>query len=66
MPKGVPVATVAINGAMNAAILAAQIIGLTEKAVKEKQKLMKIMGIRKKAKHKTFFEELEEIDKKAA
>ena len=28
MPKGVPVATVAINGAANAAILAAQIVGL--------------------------------------
>ena len=36
MPKGVPVATVAINGAMNASILAAQIIGITEKEVREK------------------------------
>lgn len=36
MPKGVPVATVAINGAMNAGILAAQIIGITEKDVREK------------------------------
>jgi 5-(carboxyamino)imidazole ribonucleotide mutase len=36
MPKGVPVATVAINGAMNAAILAAQIIGVADSKVKEK------------------------------
>ncbi|MEI7941736.1 MAG: 5-(carboxyamino)imidazole ribonucleotide mutase [Candidatus Riflemargulisbacteria bacterium] len=36
MPKGVPVATVAINGAMNAGILAAQIIGITEKVVRDR------------------------------
>ncbi|MDD4526552.1 MAG: 5-(carboxyamino)imidazole ribonucleotide mutase [Candidatus Margulisbacteria bacterium] len=36
MPKGVPVATVAINGAMNSAILAAQMIGISNSAVKEK------------------------------
>ncbi len=36
MPKGVPVATVAINGAMNAGILAAQIIGITEKDVRDR------------------------------
>jgi 5-(carboxyamino)imidazole ribonucleotide mutase len=36
MPTGVPVATVAINGAKNAAILAAQIIALSDNAVKEK------------------------------
>lgn len=34
MPKGVPVATVAINGAQNAAILAAQIVALKDKKVK--------------------------------
>jgi len=33
MPAGVPVATVALNGARNAGILAAQIIGANEKAV---------------------------------
>ena len=33
MPKGVPVATVAINGAANAAILASQIVGLSNKDV---------------------------------
>ncbi len=33
MPKGVPVATVAIGNAANAALLAARIIALTEPAV---------------------------------
>ncbi|HET6611481.1 MAG TPA: 5-(carboxyamino)imidazole ribonucleotide mutase [Kofleriaceae bacterium] len=33
MPSGVPVATVAVNGAANAAILAAQIIGVTDAEV---------------------------------
>ncbi|HRJ30799.1 MAG TPA: 5-(carboxyamino)imidazole ribonucleotide mutase [Cyclobacteriaceae bacterium] len=33
MPSGVPVATVALNGARNAGILAAQIIGSTDKAL---------------------------------
>lgn len=36
MPAGVPVATVALNGAQNAGILAAQIIGVTDAAVQEK------------------------------
>jgi 5-(carboxyamino)imidazole ribonucleotide mutase len=33
MPPGVPVATVAINGAKNAGILAAQILGASDPAV---------------------------------
>ncbi|MCL2014344.1 MAG: 5-(carboxyamino)imidazole ribonucleotide mutase [Oscillospiraceae bacterium] len=36
MPKGVPVATVAIDGAENAAILAVQIIGVSDKAIADK------------------------------
>lgn len=36
MPPGIPVATVAINGAKNAAILAASIIGVSNKEVREK------------------------------
>lgn len=36
MPGGVPVATVAINGAKNAGILAAQIIASSDTALKEK------------------------------
>jgi 5-(carboxyamino)imidazole ribonucleotide mutase len=33
MPPGIPVATVAINGAQNAGILAAQILGASDEAV---------------------------------
>ena len=36
MPGGVPVATVALNGAKNAGILAAQIVGTSEPEVLEK------------------------------
>lgn len=36
MPKGVPVATVAVNGAFNAGILAAQIIGAGDPAVRDR------------------------------
>lgn len=35
MPKGIPVATVAVKGAANAAILAAEIIALTKPEVRE-------------------------------
>jgi 5-(carboxyamino)imidazole ribonucleotide mutase len=36
MPRGVPVATVAINGSKNAGILAAQIIGLKDSDIQKK------------------------------
>ena len=36
MPSGVPVATVAINGSANAAILAAQILALSDESLAEK------------------------------
>ena len=36
MPSGVPVATVAIGGAQNAALLAAQILGVTDETIAEK------------------------------
>ena len=36
MPRGVPVATVAIDGAENAAVLAAQIIGVRDEGVRAK------------------------------
>ncbi|MEE8637603.1 MAG: 5-(carboxyamino)imidazole ribonucleotide mutase [Candidatus Margulisiibacteriota bacterium] len=42
MPSGVPVATVAIDGAKNAAILAAQILALKYPALKSKLKKYKI------------------------
>ena len=36
MPSGIPVATVAINGAKNAGILAATILGATDESMREK------------------------------
>ncbi|MBO4851904.1 MAG: 5-(carboxyamino)imidazole ribonucleotide mutase [Prevotella sp.] len=36
MPPGIPVATVGVNGALNAAILAAEILALTDAAVADK------------------------------
>jgi 5-(carboxyamino)imidazole ribonucleotide mutase len=36
MPSGVPVATVALNGARNAGILAAQILGASDEKIREK------------------------------
>ena len=36
MPSGVPVACVAINGAKNAAILAVQIMGAGDEALRQK------------------------------
>ena len=36
MPNGVPVATVALNGAKNAGILAAQVIGLSDEVITQK------------------------------
>lgn len=41
MPSGVPVATVAIDGAVNAALLAAQILALEEPALSNRLKQMK-------------------------
>lgn len=51
MPPGVPVATVGINGAKNAAVLAVQILALSddelaEKLISEKQKMAE--GVREK------------------
>lgn len=36
MPGGIPVATVAVNGGLNAGILAARILGISDKEVSEK------------------------------
>lgn len=36
MPAGIPVATVAINGAKNAGLLAARIVGTSDKTIQEK------------------------------
>ncbi|MCL6611835.1 MAG: 5-(carboxyamino)imidazole ribonucleotide mutase [Peptococcaceae bacterium] len=51
MPAGIPVATVAINGARNAGILAAQIIGVKDQAVRrrvEEYKAGLAAGVEKK------------------
>ncbi|MBQ1684365.1 MAG: 5-(carboxyamino)imidazole ribonucleotide mutase [Clostridia bacterium] len=51
MPSGVPVATVAIDGAANAAILAAQILAVSEPALHEKLNSMRVSmaeAVRKK------------------
>jgi len=47
MPGGVPVATVALNGAKNAGILAAQILGASNKSIGRKLDAFKI-SLRKK------------------
>jgi 5-(carboxyamino)imidazole ribonucleotide mutase len=38
MPKGVPVATVAIDGARNAGLLAARILAITDSGLRERLK----------------------------
>jgi 5-(carboxyamino)imidazole ribonucleotide mutase len=47
MPAGVPVATVALNGAKNAGILAAQILGVADKNISRKLDAFK-RGLQKK------------------
>jgi 5-(carboxyamino)imidazole ribonucleotide mutase len=47
MPSGVPVATVALNGAKNAGILAAQILGSENKAIAKRLEAFKV-DLRKK------------------
>ena len=42
MPKGIPVATVAIDGAANAALLAAQILAVADDALADKLAAMKV------------------------
>lgn len=59
MPGGVPVATVALNGAKNAGILAAQIIGSTDKCVLDKVILYK-EGLKEKV-----IKGAEEVQKKS-
>ena len=41
MPSGIPVATVAVNGAKNAALLAAQILALSDDVLADKLAQMK-------------------------
>lgn len=54
MPPGVPVATVAINGARNAGILAAQIIATSDTRLQEEMKKFKVkLTEESRAKNKT-------------
>jgi 5-(carboxyamino)imidazole ribonucleotide mutase len=61
MPSGIPVATVALNGAQNAAILAAQILAHTDAQIAEKLKAFKI---KLKKKVEKSVHELEKVDYK--
>lgn len=61
MPDGIPVATVAINGAKNAGILAAQILGLSDSKVAESLSKFKT-GLKTKVEAKS--KELGEIGHK--
>jgi len=58
MPPGIPVATVAINGALNAGILAVQMLALSDEALAEKFAQYK-NGLRKKIEKAN--EELKEV-----
>ena len=51
MPTGIPVATVAVNGAENAAVLAAEMLALSDDGLKEQLRAMKdimLEGVEKK------------------
>jgi 5-(carboxyamino)imidazole ribonucleotide mutase len=60
MPSGVPVATVALNGAKNAGILAAQIIGASDPELAQR---LQVYKQELKAKVMQMVEEVEEADK---
>lgn len=47
MPSGMPVATVAVNGAANAALLAVQILAVTDEALAEKLAAARAQGAEK-------------------
>jgi 5-(carboxyamino)imidazole ribonucleotide mutase len=57
MPNGVPVATVAVNAAQNAGILAAQIIGTSDKAI-----FTKLSAFKEELKEKVM-KSLDEVEK---
>jgi 5-(carboxyamino)imidazole ribonucleotide mutase len=62
MPSGVPVATVAIGGAQNAALLAAQILGVTDETIAAKLASFKAdMAAKINAKDKELQSKLDEI-----
>ena len=62
MPSGIPVATVAVNGAKNAALLAIQMLSLSDDSLSdklEKAKAEMVEGV--KAKDKALQEEIEKL-----
>ncbi len=59
MPTGVPVATVALNGAVNAAILASQILGIADSGVADRLENLKIKLQEKVSKQRDFLEEID-------
>lgn len=62
MPKGIPVATVAIDGAENAALLAAQMFALSDSRLQEKIIIYKAkMVVMVKAKNQSLQDQLKEI-----
>ena len=62
MPPGIPVATVAIGGAQNAAILAAQILGVSDEKIAEKlANYKKEMAEKVRAKDKELQKEIENL-----
>lgn len=62
MPPGVPVATVAINGAENAAVLAAQILGVADVEIADKlENMKKAMSEAVIEKNKKLQQEINEI-----
>ncbi|OCZ50097.1 5-(carboxyamino)imidazole ribonucleotide mutase [Dehalobacter sp. TeCB1] len=63
MPSGIPVATVAIDGAENAAILAAQILAVGHNGIKEKlMEYKKQLAIKVEEKDKALKEKLAEAE----
>ena len=63
MPSGIPVATVAIGGAENAAILAAQILALSDPELEEKLRAFKESMVESvRAKDKKLQKELENLE----
>lgn len=62
MPSGIPVATVAIDGAVNAAILAVQILALSDKELSDKLvDMKKQMSESVKAKDKKISQEINNL-----
>ena len=52
MPPGIPVATVAINGAMNAAILAVQMLALSDSSLADEGLALRLAGYKENLKQK--------------